>query len=470
MADTPIPELSFPGGCADCGRREVAPRPAPPPVGDDLDWLLRDYDGFRMFILAELAARFPERQRWTPADMEAVIVEALSVVLDQLSDMLDRVQAEAYLETARRPESVRRLLGFIGYDAIALAPAQANIPDPTGPVGELPDERRARLRPFHAALVRYADQYTAARDELTPTQQGYLDAYIANPDELSHPGETLAAVQRLLDNAPDLADRARHDALARHWTLRPEAMDTARAAGPRAVHTQKRIVTPEDYAERLDDHPLVRRAQALSRWSGSWITVEVAVMAYQHLPLDGALNAAALGDADALTALQSYVDAFNAAHSLAGPDWHGEPTVRTVLRPYIDAYRMAGQEVVLRDPVQVGIQIALSVTVADNYFQSETRRAVLETLGTGANGFFEPGRLAFGEDLYASDLIEAVMALDGVQAVCLNRFKRVGKRYPDQADSGRIHLRGIEVGVCDNDPLHPERGMIRLNLHGGQRG
>jgi hypothetical protein len=51
-----------------------------------------------------------------PADMEVVLVETLSVVLDKLSDMHDRVQAESFLETARRPDSVRRLLQMIGYD------------------------------------------------------------------------------------------------------------------------------------------------------------------------------------------------------------------------------------------------------------------------------------------------------------------------------------------------------------------
>src|SRR5262249_32701696 len=79
-----------------------------PNVGDDFDWLTRDYDGFRLFMMEELAARMPERARWTPADLEVVLVEALAAVLDQLSDRADRVAAEAYLETARRPESVRR--------------------------------------------------------------------------------------------------------------------------------------------------------------------------------------------------------------------------------------------------------------------------------------------------------------------------------------------------------------------------
>ena len=104
-------------GKQDCGvRTAILPLSLPRP-GDDFVWEARDFDGFRMAMLEELAARFPERTQWTPADLEVVLVEVLAWALDQLSDMLDRVTAEAYIETARRPESVRRLLSLIGFEA-----------------------------------------------------------------------------------------------------------------------------------------------------------------------------------------------------------------------------------------------------------------------------------------------------------------------------------------------------------------
>ncbi len=120
MADALKLELQFhpPTGVPgrlDCGTRTAILPLSLPSLGDDFVWEARDFDGFRMAMLEELAARFPERTRWTPADLEVVLVEVLSWALDQLSDMLDRVTAEAYLETARRPESVRRLLELIGY-------------------------------------------------------------------------------------------------------------------------------------------------------------------------------------------------------------------------------------------------------------------------------------------------------------------------------------------------------------------
>ena len=62
------------------------------------------------------------------------------------------------------------------------------------------------------------------------------------------------------------------------------------------------------------------------------------------------------------------------------------------------------------------------------------------------------------------------MALDGVENVCLNRFKRLGDQFPDQADTGVIPLQGLDIAVCDNDPARPERGFFNLKLSGGRKG
>lgn len=378
MAEEPSVELTFPGGCPDCGDRQVALPRALPSVGDDFDWRVRDYDGFRLAMLEELAARYPERTRWTPADLEVVIVEVLATVLDQLSDQLDRVTSEAYLETARRPESVRRHLSLLGYDAERIALARGQI----------------------------------------------------------KPGESLVGF----------------------WFENPSAMDEARREGPRSIHQQHRMVTAADYALRLEEHPLVLRAQATVRWAGSWTTVEVALVIFEDEALDAPVPASMAAD----------VELFHAERGIPLPA--GAPSIRTVLTAYVDAYRMVGQEVVLIDAVRVPVTFALSVRVASNYFQSEVRRALGDVLGTGASGFFRPGRLRFGEDLRASDLIAAAMALDGVESVCLNRFRRLGNQFADQVASGRIVLSGIEVAICDNDAAKPNRGYYRLTLHGGLKG
>lgn len=394
--ETPVQELHFQGECPDCGGRRVELPRALPPLGDDFDWRVRDFDGFRVFLLEELAARFPERTRWTPADVEVTLIEALSAVLDQLSDMLDRVASEATLETARRPESVRRLLKMIGADP--------------------------------------------------------LDSEFDVPDR----GEELAD--------PDEERLRREQALELHWLRYPEVMEAARRAGPRAIRTQRRMVTTEDYALRLAEHPLVHRAHAWTDWSGSWTTVHVAVIAWDEHRLDDV--------PDYPKDLQAEIDEFHDKRSLPKPRWDGKPSLRQVLRLYLDAYRMAGQEVLLEDAIPVGIILGFTVIVDERYFRSEIRRAVEQALGRGPGGFFAPGRLRFGEDLHMSDLIEALMDVEGVVDATPDRFKRIGASHPDlaQSEEKTITLRGLEVAVCDNDPAWPERGYFRLNLCGGRRG
>ncbi len=387
MANSPPVELHYRGTCPDCGVREVH-LPAPlAEVGDDFDWRVRDYDGFRMFMLEELAARFPERKRWTPADLEVVLIEVIATMLDLLSDMADRVAAEAYLETARRPQTVRQLLEFIGYDAVAEAKKKDQIP-----------------------------------------------------------GDAAA------------------NALEEYWRVHPHAMEQAKRAGPQEIHTQKRMVTTDDYAVRLREHPLVLHAHAWREWSGSWFTVRLAVIAWGNNELD-----------DGVTFphdLKKEIVNFHEGVGLATPnlDVTPPPSVRMIVRPYIDAFRMAGQEVVLQDPVYVGIYISISVRVSPNFFLSEMRYAITQKLGHGPEGFFEPGQLGFGEDLYASDVIEALMSLDGIEHVCLNRFKRIGSQFPDRKGAGFISLDGLEVAVCNNEADQPEMGYYRLKLHGGRRG
>ncbi len=397
MADTPRVELRYQGSCPDCAVREAHLPASLPETGDDFDWRVRDYDGFRMFMLEELSARFPERTRWTPADLEVVLVELMATILDQLSDMQARVAAESSLETARRPETVRQLLGLIGYDAVSVAKGKDQIP------GKLEGD---------------------------------------------------AAVKALED----------------FWRGHPHAMEQARRAGPRDIHTQKRMVTVDDYAVRLREHPLVLHAHAWSEWSGSWFTVRLAVITWENMPLD--LNEESDENAEYPEELKDKIVNFHENVGISAPnlDVTPLPSVRMIVRPYIDAFRMVGQEIVLQDPVYIGIYMSISIRVASNFFQSEMRNAITQVLGHGPEGFFETGRYGFGEDLYASDVIEALMSLDGIEHVCLNRFKRIGSQYPDRSEAGFISLDGLEVALCNNDAGDQLSGYYRLKLHGGRKG
>jgi len=264
-----------------------------------------------------------------------VLVEILAAALDLLSDKLDRVSSEATLETARRPESVRRLLSMIGFDA-ARAAWDPTV-DPSTP-REIADQ-------FGVILVDPA-----------------VDRDGAN-----------AALERL-------------------WERSPRLMDRARTEGPRRIRTNRRMVTIKDHADRLEDHPLVARASARARFTGSWTTISIALVTTGAIRIPGADPARArrrVGVDDAgvdYAPVADDVRRFHAGLGLPDPPI-GEPpvtapTVRTVLRPYLEAFRMAGQHVVLEDAVPVPVTLALSIRVASNHFRSEVRRAVETALGT----------------------------------------------------------------------------------------
>jgi hypothetical protein len=182
MADDPIVNLEYTEGCGDCGNRSVE-LPAPlPAVGDDFDWDVRDYDGYRLFMMEELTARFSERRSWTPADMEVVLVETLSVVLDQLSDMNDRVQAEAYLETARRPDTVRRLLEMIGYKP--LLHTDQNLLDRVSDTSVNENQKLEKLWAYYPHLMqeaKLAGPRSIHQQHRIVTQEDYRNQLIAHP-------------------------------------------------------------------------------------------------------------------------------------------------------------------------------------------------------------------------------------------------------------------------------------------------
>ncbi len=99
------------GTCpADCGSTGDAP-PAPP----DLDYLTRDYAGFRRLMLDRLAVLAPDLRERNPADLAVAIVEALAYSADHQSYRLDAIGTEATLATARRRVSARRHARLVDY-------------------------------------------------------------------------------------------------------------------------------------------------------------------------------------------------------------------------------------------------------------------------------------------------------------------------------------------------------------------
>jgi hypothetical protein len=109
-------DFSFKVECAsdlDCAPgQECPPDSLPAPL---IDYLAKDYAGFRRLILDRLAITMPEWTERSPADMMNMLVEVLAYAADHLSYMQDAVATELYLGTARLRSSVRRHTRLLDY-------------------------------------------------------------------------------------------------------------------------------------------------------------------------------------------------------------------------------------------------------------------------------------------------------------------------------------------------------------------
>ena len=84
---------------------------APPPI----NYLAKDYPGFRQVMLDRLALLAPRWQERNAADLGVAVVEVLAYVADQLSYRQDVIATEAYLGTARLRTSARRHARLVDY-------------------------------------------------------------------------------------------------------------------------------------------------------------------------------------------------------------------------------------------------------------------------------------------------------------------------------------------------------------------
>jgi predicted phage baseplate assembly protein len=215
----------------------------------------------------------------------------------------------------------------------------------------------------------------------------------------------------------------------------PETIEHVRRIAPAAFRVNQRAVTPDDYAEVAGRQRQVQRAQATERWTGSWHTIFLSIDRTGGLPVD---------------------DAFE-----------GE------LRDHLERYRMAGHDVEIDGPRFVWLELELRVCVLPAYYRGDVRRELLEVFGAGAQadgrlGIFHPDNFTFGQSVYLSRIYAAAQAVPGVRMVEALVFRRLGEQKSPAIDTGELTIDRLEVARLDNDPNFPDRGVIRLEMEGGQ--
>jgi hypothetical protein len=92
-----------------------------------VDYLVRDYDGFRQALIDLIPAKLPEWTDRSEADFGLAVIELFAYMADILSYYQDRVANEAFLPTAQERRSVIEHLKLIGYEMAPAAAASASL-------------------------------------------------------------------------------------------------------------------------------------------------------------------------------------------------------------------------------------------------------------------------------------------------------------------------------------------------------
>ncbi len=95
-------------------------KPAPPPPqaprkGPPVDYLTRDWAGFRQLMLDRMSATMPGWDERNPADLGVTLVEVLADAADKASWFQDAVQTEAFFDRVRYRQSLARHARLLGY-------------------------------------------------------------------------------------------------------------------------------------------------------------------------------------------------------------------------------------------------------------------------------------------------------------------------------------------------------------------
>lgn len=211
----------------------------------------------------------------------------------------------------------------------------------------------------------------------------------------------------------------------------PEPVADVRALAPGYARRQLlRAITADDYATLAETVPGVQRAAADLRWTGSWYEARVAV------------------------------DALGADVAPAG--------LLATERPALHRYRRIGHDLVVASATMIPLRITLCVLAEPGRIAAHIRAAVLTALGAGPGGLFAPDALTFGSSVRVSRIVAVVLALPGVRAAQVTVLERLFDGPGDALDTSVLALGPDEIAQLDNDPTHPEHGVLEVTVRGGR--
>jgi hypothetical protein len=170
----------------------------------------------------------------------------------------------------------------------------------------------------------------------------------------------------------------------------------------------------------------VQRADTTFRWTGSWLT------------------------------------AFTTPDPMGGVAV--APDQRSALTDLLNRCRMAGYESYVPDPEYVSIDVLVQLCARPAFFAADVEVAALAAL----TAFFAPKDFTFGQALERSALEARVQAVPGVSGIlCVEaRVRGRSPTYMEMPD--QIVVAADQIIRCVNDPNKPERGVLSVQVTGGQ--
>jgi len=240
----------------------------------------------------------------------------------------------------------------------------------------------------------------------------------------------------LIDTVIDGVSISVRNPLPAQGGVDPEPIEQARLFAPAAFRRQiERAITADDYATLAERDARLQRASARLAWTGSWYEADVAVDP--------------IGAESASPALLDSVD------------------------DALQRYRRMGHDLRVQAAVYVPVLLALELCARPGYDRGHVKAAVLARFSNrvnadGSKGFFHPDNLSFGEDLRLSRIIAAAQAVAGVASVRVTAFHRLFELPNEEIANGLLPLANAEIAQLDNDPDHPERGLLTVAVGGGR--
>jgi hypothetical protein len=219
-----------------------------------------------------------------------------------------------------------------------------------------------------------------------------------------------------------------------------ESRERARRFAPATIQSPLVAVTAADYnaaAEGfIDSSGLkpIQRASAAFRWTGSWLTVTLAVDPRGTEGLD--------------------------------------PDLRAALLTFLETRRLAGYDLELVPAQYVPLEVRIEFCLRHGYRSGDVESGILRALSSsdvsgGSRGLFHPDNFSFGGAVYVSRLYAAIMAVPGVESAQITRLARLHAAHPSRETADNLRQGALRVGPneiirVDNDRNFPERGTLRV--------